>query len=203
MRILFPVILIIISGTIQSSAQTFEFDSINYKKMEVGVIVLKNNTWLIAVPHSNFTEYFMPVNLPEKYHVNNQDIVFEGALGRIPMENKPEGTPIRLSMIRILYKTEPRNGEAEHISGDNENALITDSIGFIQNQKGVIIKIGDTYLIEQNINGEIKRFVPDTFPEEFKKENAEIYFSCVLRKIPENVRMMGAPIILREIKFSE
>lgn len=196
-------LIVFCSVLMHTSAQTFQFDSINFKQMEMGVIIIKNNTWVIKVNHTNFTEYFLPVNLPEKYHVTDQDIVFEGALGKIPMDMKLEGTPIKLTMIRNLYKAEPRDDDAEHISSDAESNLIADSIGFIQNQTGTIIKIGDTYLIEQNTNGEIKRFVPDNFPSAFKKENARIYFSCVLRKIPSNVRMMGSPITIREIKFAE
>lgn len=205
MKILF-FFLVPFLFSITISAQTFQFDSVNYKQKEIGVIALKNNTWVIRVDHTAFTEYFLPVNLPDKYQVNGQDIVFEGAIGKIPMDIKLEGTPIRLSMIRNLYKAELRGDEAEHISSEETDSMVesmADSVGYLQNQPGTIIKIGDAYLIEQLIDGEIKRFVPDALPDEFKKENARIYFSCVLRKIPANVRMMGAPVTIRNINFAD
>lgn len=203
MKKIIPLSLIFFSVYISLSAQTFEFDSINYKQIETGSIVLKNDAWLIQVNHSAFTEYFIPVNLPEKYRVNNQSIVFSGAIGRIPVDVKLAGTPIKLDLIRNLYLTSPRDGASEILPEDEKQINDPDSIGFIHNQTGRIIKTGDTYIIEQNINGEIKRYIPDNFPDAFKKENAEIYFSCVLRKIPENVRMMGSPVTIREIKFKE
>ncbi len=183
------------------SAQTIDFDSIGVKSMEIGTVVIKNDTWVIKVDKGGFTEYYLPVNLPEKYCVNNQDIVFEGALGRIPMNVKLAGTPLKLSMIRILYRTKPNPGAGEAIS--EETTVVSksnsDSIGSLVNCKAKIILIGDVYLIEQTANNETKRYIPDFLPDDFKIANTEITFSATILKHDPNVRMMGTPIKIKEI----
>ncbi len=173
--------------------------------MEVGKIVLKNDNWIILVDHGSFNDNYWPVNLPEKYMINGQEIVFEGSLGRIPLNVKLPGTPIELSMIRNLYRTKPNNinGEKQVTETNSNNDPMYDSVGYINNETGKIIKISDTYLIEQTIKGEINRYVPDFLPEDFRIENASITFSGTIGKIPANVRMMGTPLKIKEIMLVE
>jgi len=184
------------------SAQDIEFDSIGVKSMEIGIVVIKNDTWVIKVDKGNFAEFYLPVNLPEKYCINNQEVVFEGALGRIPMNVKLAGTPLKLSMIRILYRTKPDPGAGEAISNEKQPVAQTnsDSIGYLQNCAGSIILISDVYLITQTLNGETKRYIPDFLPDDFKIANTEITFSAIILKHDPNVRMMGTPIKIKEIR---
>ncbi len=187
------------------TAQQFEFDSINFKQMEIGQVILKADTWVIRVDRGASSEYYMPINLPDSYKNSGRDVVFEGAIGRIPVNVRLAGTPIKLSMIRVLYKTKPKEGNGESIVTDSNSDLTSgfDSVGYIKNGYGKIILIGDVYLIEQNDDGEIKRLVPDFLPEGFKRENTEITFSAVVGKIPPNVRMMGTPVHIKELMMIE
>ncbi len=188
-----------------ASAQQFEFDSINYKQMEIGQVALKGDTWVIRVDRGLSSEYYMPINLPDSYKNNGRDIVFGGAIGRIPVNVRVVGTPIKLSMIRVLYKTKPKDSGGESIVTDSKNGQspLFDSVGYIDNEFGKIILVGDVYLIEQNVNGELKRYVPDYLPEGFKHEYTEITFSAVIGKIPPNVRMMGTPVHIKELMMVE
>lgn len=186
-------------------AQTFQFDSISFKSMEIGKVMIENDSWIIRVDKGYVSSDYWPVNLPEKFMTPGQEVVFEGAIGRIPQNTKLAGTPIELSMIRILYRTKPNDTNGEKIVTENTENNITqnDSVGYINKESGKIILIGDVYLIEQNIKGEIKRFVPDFLPDDFKVENTIIIFSGTIGKIPPNVRMMGTPLKIKELMIEE
>ena len=56
------------------------------------------------------------------------------------------------------------------------------------------------FLIEQEINGETKRYVPDFLPQDFLVANTAITFSATILKSDPNVRMMGTPIKIKDIK---
>ena len=64
--------LFLILGFGAASAQSYVFDSVGVKSIEIGTVVIKNDTWVIKVDKANFTQYYLPVNLPEKYCINNQ-----------------------------------------------------------------------------------------------------------------------------------
>lgn len=200
MKRLYTLLIAIIAG-FSAYAQTFEFDSIGVKSMEIGTIIIKNDTWVIKVDKGNFTEYYLPINLPEKYCVKNQNVVFEGALGRIPMNARLVGTPIKLKTIRNLYTTKPSPGSGEGISEEKAptQSNRTDSIGYIAPSSGKIIEISEVFLIEQTVNGETKRYIPDFIPDDFKIAGTEITFSAIILKHDVNVRMMGTPISIKTI----
>ncbi len=173
--------------------------------MEIGRIDLKSDTWIIRVDHGSFHDDFWPVNLPEKFHVKGQEVVFEGALGRIPINVKLAGTPVRLRMIRNLYRIQPGNSGGETNPGEKEltETKSTDTLVTLQKAAGKIVLISDNWLIEQNVNGEIKRYVPDFLPEDFRVVNTEITFSGIVKKPDPNVRMMGTPIQITELMAVE
>lgn len=205
MKKLTTTLLVFFGLIISLQAQTFQFDSIGYQSMEIGKVIIKNDSWILRVDKGSFHNDYWPVNLPEKFWIENQEVVFEGALGRIPTNAKLNGTPIELHMIRILYRTKPNNnnGEKTVTEDNNTQTPVFDSVGYIDKQSGKIILVSGTYVIEQNINGEIKRFVPDFLPEDFKIENTTITFSGNIGKIPANVRMMGTPLKIKELMLIE
>ncbi len=168
--------------------------------MEIGKVMIENDSWIIRVDKGSLNNDYWPVNLPEKFMTPGQEVVFEGAIGRIPQNAKLAGTPIELSMIRILYRTKPNDTNGEKIVTEKTE---NDSVGYINKESGKIILIGDVYLIEQNTKGEIKRFVPDFLPDDFKLENTIIIFSGTIGKIPPNVRMMGTPLKIKELMIEE
>lgn len=198
-------LLVFFGLLITLQAQTFQFDSIGYKSMEIGKVIIKNDAWILRVDKGSYHTDYWPVNLPEKFWIENQEVVFEGALGRIPTNAKLNGTPIELNMIRILYRTKQNNANGEKIVTEDTNTqnFLFDSVGYINNESGKIILISNTYVIEQNINGEIKRYVPDFLPDDFKIENTTITFSGNIGKIPANVRMMGTPLKIKELMLVE
>lgn len=199
MKNLYILFLLFIGG-FSVSAQTIQFDSIGVKSMEIGTVIIKNDTWVIKVEKPGVTQYYLPVNLPEQYCINNQDIVFEGAIGRIPVNVRLIGTPLKLSMVRNLYRTKPEPGNGEQIPEEKPAPKTNpDSIGFISKSVGKVIVISDVYLIEQNVNGEVKRYIPDFLPDDFKVANTEITFSAIILKHDPSIRMMGTPIKIKEI----
>jgi hypothetical protein len=118
------------------------------------------------------------------------------------MHVRLQGTPIRLTLIRTLYKVESPEGKSEQIITENAQQEI-DSVGYIHNETGRIIQIADTWLIEQNKGGEIKRYVPDYLPDAFKTENTEITFSAIIRSVPQHAKMMGIPVTIKELMMIE
>lgn len=185
------------------SAQNYIFDSIGYKHMEIGRITAGNDAWLIRVDHGAFKEDFWPVNLTEKYYKEGQEVVFEGALGRIPLHTKLPGTPIRLTMIRNLYRTQPNNNGETITSDDTPVKQNPDTLVTLQKAAGKIILVADTWLIEQTVNNETKRYVPDFLPDDFKIENTPVTFSGIVQDPPPGVRMMGTPLKITELMAVE
>ena len=194
--------LILALGALFTAAgQGFEFDSVGVKSLDIGTVVLKNDTWVIKVEKPGMVQYYLPVNMPEKYCVQNQEVAFEGAIGRIPVNVRLVGTPLKLSTIRILYRTKPEPGNGERVPEEKPTIpkVNSDSIGYIEKSAAKIILVGDVYLIEQVINGETKRYVPEFLPDDFKVADMEINFSAIIIKHDPNVRMMGTPIKIKEI----
>jgi hypothetical protein len=187
----------------QLHAQGYAFDSIGVQHMTIGKVTLKSDTWVIRVERAGGYDDFMPVNLPEKYAIPGQEVVFEGALGRIPMNVRMIGTPVKLSMIRVLYRTQPQDNGSTGETISTEKTTDPDSVGFINKQTGKILLISDVYLIETTIGDEVKRYVPDFLPDDFKVAGSVITFSAVIVKHDPNVRMMGTPVKIKELMMEE
>lgn len=188
---------------LQVQAQGYTFDSVGVQHMTIGKVAMKSDTWVIRVERAGGYDDFMPVNLPEKYAVAGQEVVFEGAIGRIPMQVRLVGTPVKLSMIRVLYRTQPRDTEQTGETISKEKYVDPDSVGYILKQTGKIVQISDVYLIETTVGDEVKRYVPDVLPEDFRIAGSTIVFSAVILKHDPNVRMMGTPVKIKELMMEE
>ena len=191
-----------------ADAQGFVFDSVGVQHMTIGKVILKSDTWVIRVERGGGYDDFWPVNLPDKYAIAGQEVVFEGALGRIPMQARLVGTPVKLSMIRVLYRTTPRDDDKSGESIAKEKPINPDSVGYIEKQTGRILMVNDMYLIETTTvdakgNEEVKRYVPDFLPDDFKMAGQQITFSAIILKHDPNVRMMGTPVKIKELMMEE
>jgi len=69
-------------------------------------------------------------------------------------------------------------------------------VNTIVNQNGIIIKIGDNYLIELDSINSGTRYYPCNLSDEFKKENKTIKFSGNVKEIFPNERLMGTPFVI-------
>lgn len=187
------------------SAQGFEFDSIGVQSITIGKITQKADTWVIRVDRAGGYDDYWPVNLPESYAIQGQEVVFEGARGRIPVNARLVGTPVKLHMIRVLYRTQPADADGETLPKEElpTKTIDPDSTGYIDKQHGKIIQITDVYFIESVINGEVKRYVPDYLPDDFKIAGSDITFSAVTLKYDPQVRMLGAPVRIKELMMEE
>lgn len=187
-------------------AQQPVFDSVGVQSITIGTITQKNNMWLIQVERNGGYEYYSPINLPASYALPGQEVVFEGARGRKELNGQLATVPIKLNMIRVLYRTKQPDNSGETIPQEKNQApqqMETDSIGFIKAQHGKILLIADVYVIETEVSGELKRYVPEFMPDDFKVDGSMVTFSAVLLKYDPQVRMMGAPIRITELMAEE
>jgi hypothetical protein len=199
----FFALLLALSAT---NAQQYAFDSVGVQSITIGTITQKNDLWLIQVERNGAYEYYRPVNLPVAYAIPGQEVVFEGARGRKELNGKLATVPVKLNMIRVLYRTKQPDAPGETITreqNDEQKQVNTDSIGFIKQQHGTVMQIADVFIIESTIEGELKRYVPEFMPDDFKVDGSAITFSGVLLKYDPQVRMMGAPIRITELMAEE
>lgn len=187
-------------------AQPVAFDSVGVQSITIGTITQKNDMWLIQVERNGAYEYYRPVNLPVAYAIPGQEVVFEGARGRKELNGHLATVPVKLNMVRVLYRTKQQDTSGETITQEEtteKRMPETDSIGFIKQQHGTVVQIADVFVIEATIAGEMKRYVPEFMPDDFKIDGSQITFSGVLLKYDPQVRMMGAPIRITELMAEE
>lgn len=186
-------------------AQNFQFDSVGYMELQIGKMIEKGEVWIVRTGEGNAVKDYYPVNLPDEYKISNQDVVITAAIGRIPSNIRMAGTPIELKSIRKLYKTKPHDTGTSTKDQIKTKAAEFDSVGFVKNGNGVIIKIGDVFLIEQTEDNKnnVVRYVPDYLPQDFKIEGLHITFSGVIGQPDPNIRMMGKPLKIKELMAVE
>ncbi|MEZ5013930.1 MAG: hypothetical protein R2794_06530 [Chitinophagales bacterium] len=185
------------------SAQNYQFDSVGWKDMTIGTMEIKGDAWVIRVQVGGHDQDFWPMRLPENVMQQGQKVVFSGALGRVPLNVRLSGTPIDLRMIRVLYTTRPpetdkQNGEVMPNEKAPDKAGF-DSVGYIQEAIGKVMRIDETWLIALKEADGTKRYIPDFLPDELKVEGMEIQFSGAIGRIDPNVRMMGTPLHVHQL----
>ena len=76
-------------------------------------------------------------------------------------------------------------------------------VGHVSKEAGKIRLISSTqengYVIIPD-DDDTQRFLPKNLPDKFKKDGLNVIFSGKICEIPENVRLMGTPLILIEIE---
>lgn len=73
----------------------------------------------------------------------------------------------------------------------------------VVDQRGTVRQIsGDVYGLEPDSDPGT-RYLPETLPAEFKQEGLRVIFSGTVGEIPPNVRMMGTPFTLTDIRRLE
>ena len=83
------------------------------------------------------------------------------------------------------------------------NDCNTNYVGQVSHEAGKIRLISSTqengYVIIPD-DDDTQRFLPKNLPDKFKKDGLNVIFSGKICEIPENVRLMGTPLILIEIE---
>lgn len=200
MKKLFTILFLSISIPILY-AQNMEFDSIGYIQMQTGKMIQKGDSWVIRCGEGNTIKDYAPVNLPSNILINNQDVVFAGALGRVPANVRITGTPVKLHSIRKLYKSKPGNETDMMDAQTKTTQQQIDSVGYVKNANGKIGKVSDTWVIEDINNS--TRYVPDFLPQDFHLEGLQVTFSGIIKKSDPNVRIMGTPFTIKELAAVE
>lgn len=206
MKKLYTLIFVLFALVAAGSGQSVAFDSIGVQPMTIGVVTVKADTWVIRVERPGGYDDYWPVNLPESYAIPGQEVVFTGARGRVPMNVRMVGTPVKLDMIRVLYRTQPKPDSGEQVPKEEQpkpKPANPDSTGYIDHQHGKVIQLGEVWLIECMIGDEVKRFVPEYLPDDFKHNSSAITFSAIILKHDANVRMMGTPVRIKELMMEE
>jgi hypothetical protein len=183
--------------TYSLSAQNFTFEQAGVKGVTIGVMMLKGDTWIIREGQGNAVIDYYPINLTDEYKLEGQEVVFEAILGKIPNNVRLVGKPVQLTMIRKLYRANPKEATDE-MSVQKEAAEVK-----ISNVQGLMIKISDTWLIESVTDGKTMRYVPENLPEDFKVEGMEVTVTGMVGKNDPSVRAMGEPLRIIEMTAIE
>ncbi|MFN0276427.1 MAG: hypothetical protein ACKVPJ_11810 [Chitinophagales bacterium] len=194
-------LIICISTFTVLTAQNMQFDSIGYIQMQTGKIIQKGDSWVIRCGEGNNIQDYAPVNLPQNMQIENQDVVFAGAIGKIPPNIRMTGTPLSLHSVRKLYKSKPGNVSDKMEPSKKVLQANIDSVGYVKDGKGKISKISDSWVIEDTENN--TRYVPDFLPQDFQEEGLMITFSGIIKKSDPNVRIMGKPFTIKELAAVE
>lgn len=182
--------LFILGTVIFGHAQMFPFDSVGYKYISIGKVIMKGDVWIIREGEGNKVHDYYPVNIEERFMIEGQDVVFAGTLGRIPENVRMNGTPLKLDDCRKLYRTNPKeDGSAMEVDRESQQEAPI----FLENRKGKILYVGGTWIIEMEGGA---RYVPDYLPDDFKSDNLQIEFSGNAGKNPPNVKALGDPLTI-------
>lgn len=65
--------------------------------------------------------------------------------------------------------------------------------------EGLILLIGNTWVIDVDIPGPSGRYFACNFPDNLKIENQTIVFDANVFEIPPNMRLAGTPVIITRI----
>jgi hypothetical protein len=183
--------------TFQLSAQNFTFEQAGEKGVTIGVMMLKGDVWVIREGQGNAVIDYYPINLTEDFKIEGQEVVFEALLGKMPANVRLAGKPVQLTMIRKLYRANPKETTDEMSVKKEETEMK------INNVQGRIIKISDTWLIESITDGKTMRYVPQNLPDDFKVEGLEITVTGMVGKNDPSVRAMGEPLRIIEMTAVE
>ncbi|MFX0201117.1 MAG: hypothetical protein ACFFCW_33785, partial [Candidatus Hodarchaeota archaeon] len=75
-------------------------------------------------------------------------------------------------------------------------------LDYVSNEKGTIRLISPEqgwYVIIPDYDN-TQRFLPTSLPDRFKKDGLKVIFSGKICEIPENVRLVGTPLLLTSIE---
>lgn len=181
----------------QISAQDFTFEPAGEKGITIGVMMLKGDVWVIREGQNNAVIDYYPVNLTNEFKIEGQEVVFEAVLGKMPANVRLVGKPVQLTMIRKLYRANPKE-TTDEMSVKKEEPEVK-----ISDVQGRIILISETWLIESVTDGKTMRYVPQNLPDDFKIEGMEVTVTGMVGKNDPAVRAMGEPLRIIEMTAVE
>lgn len=181
----------------QISAQDFTFEPAGEKGVTIGVMMLKGDVWVIREGQNNAVIDYYPVNLTNEFKIEGQEVVFEAVLGKMPANVRLVGKPVQLTMIRKLYRANPKE-TTDEMSVKKEEPEVK-----ISDVQGRIILISETWLIESVTDGKTMRYVPQNLPDDFKIEGMEVTVTGMVGKNDPAVRAMGEPLRIIEMTAVE
>jgi hypothetical protein len=147
----------------------------------------------------------VPINLQDKYKIEDITVAFSGEIGRVPSHVRMVGKPLKIKVINRLFpksgnaNPNEKNPGAETKSTPNDGI---DSIGFIKDSKGKIRKIvaeKETYIIEVDNGENITQYLPEFMPDDFKEHGLEIHFSGIVGKVKGDGVTLGRPFEIKEM----
>lgn len=198
MKISTTLIFLLSAISFVAHAQTYTFDSVGYKHMSIGAVIMKDDIWVIREGEGKYIHDYYPINLEERLKSDGQEVAFEGALGKIPPNVKMTATPIQLHQCRRLYRTKP-NEDGSEMEVVNKEAQQEAPI-YLEDREGKIMYVGGIWIIEMDGG---KRFVPDYLPEDFKVDGLQIIFSGNAGTNPPNVKALGDPFSITAMQAVE
>ncbi|HAE14010.1 MAG: hypothetical protein R2767_03675 [Chitinophagales bacterium] len=196
MKRILTLMIAFMIGTALFAQQEFTFTPAGKKSKTIATVMQKGDTWILREGQGSVVIDYLPVNLPEEFKTDGQEVVFEGVLGEIPANVRLQGKPVEITLIKRLYRAVPKDktDDIGHTDGGDKKQPEA-----IENLRGVVMLVANTWLIEGERNGHTERFVPDNMPEEFREEGLEVFVSGSAGYLDPNVRAMGRPFRITEL----
>jgi hypothetical protein len=197
MNKIYTLLLVGLCACNASQAQQFTFEPAGEKGKTIGVMMQKADVWIIREDAGNSYIDYYPVNLSDAYKIEGQEVVFEGTLGKIPSNVRLMGKPVKLTLIKKLYRASPREETDEMLperttNTKKETYKVKEMSGLVQQASGV-------WVIESTGNDKMQRYVPDYLPEDFQQVGLPVVFSGTCTKPDPNVRSIGIALTISEM----
>ncbi|MGB1206153.1 MAG: hypothetical protein ACPG5B_10935 [Chitinophagales bacterium] len=158
---------------------------------EAATVMAKANQFVLVL-EKNKSKHYLPDNLGKKYQNDGMRVVVSGDILKAPENARLIGTPFHISAIKIVKPT-ATNNKSDIVKGDN-GIKYTSSVTDV---KGSIMAKAGKFVID--VNG--THYDPsETLPANYRKAGTKVIFSGQVGTIPENIRMIGKPLKITNIK---
>ena len=156
---------------------------------------LVNKIWLMMRDRTNTFNLIFPY-IAILFVLWFQNLAF--AIGSATAVDPQIGEVVIDGELEIMVKY-----EAVKLTVVQNDDCNTNYVGRVSQEAGKIRLISSTqengYVVIPD-DDDTQRFLPKNLPDIFKKDGLKIIFSGKICEIPENVRLMGTPLILIEIE---
>ncbi len=188
-------------------------DSVGFVATTQGKIVVIANHFMI-VPNDKSTRYY-PKNLDDAFKVEGMEVSFTAIRLRVPPNVRMMGMPIYLKTItaNAPNKTAPSTGRKVKALPNSKPSKATVPTGSKQrgnnavnknpklmNVKGTIVEAAGYHVIETS---EGLRYFDANLASQYKVAGTKVVFTGTPGTIPPNVRMVGRPIEIHNIRIDK
>ena len=211
-----------------SPAQKME--SAGYLDNEICKIVQISDWYVLVPIAENKNKKRYAPKLDKVYQIDGLHVKVSGTIGKIPPNVKMIGHPLSIDRIEVVKikdlpqsyrktiadeqktvssppkQSPPKTNASKKTNDSSSNSSVASKINRamqanrtkkVENVKAKVIKVADTFLLEDKQG---KRYLPKNLAEKFQIIGRKVTFSGKEGSIPPNVKMLGVPLEITDIK---